>query len=80
MRARTAGRSALASAMRVPAHRARPGDWSGRFPLIEAALRNHNSSFVIDGEAVLLGVYGHSDFNGLHTRKHDHEVESMPST
>ena len=27
-------------------------DWSGRFPLItEAALRNRNSSFVIDGEA-----------------------------
>jgi bifunctional non-homologous end joining protein LigD len=32
-------------------------DWSDRFPLIsEAALRNRNSSFVIDGEAVLLGV------------------------
>src|SRR6187399_2784519 len=32
-------------------------DWSDRYPLIvEAALRNRNSSFVIDGEAVLLGV------------------------
>ena len=32
-------------------------DWSGRYPLInEAALRNRNTSFVIDGEAVLLGV------------------------
>jgi bifunctional non-homologous end joining protein LigD len=51
-------------------------DWSGRFPLItEAALRNRNTSFVIDGEAVLLGVDGRSDFNGLHSRKHDHEVE-----
>ena len=51
-------------------------DWSGRFPLIsEAALRNRNSSFVIDGEAVLLGVDGRSDFNGLHSRKHDAEVE-----
>ena len=51
-------------------------DWSDRFPLItEAALRNRNSSFVIDGEAVLLGVDGISDFNGLHSRKHDHEVE-----
>jgi ATP-dependent DNA ligase len=30
---------------------------------------------VIDGEAVLLGVDGRSDFNGLHSRKHDHEVE-----
>ena len=51
-------------------------DWSGRFPAItEAALRNRNSSFVIDGEAVLLGVDGISDFNGLHSRKHDQEVE-----
>ena len=51
-------------------------DWSGRFPLItEAALRNRMSSFVLDGEAVLLGVDGRSDFNGLHSRKHDHEVE-----
>jgi bifunctional non-homologous end joining protein LigD len=51
-------------------------DWSGRFPLItEAALRNRNGSFVIDGEAVLLGVDGRSDFNGLHSRKHDDEVQ-----
>ena len=51
-------------------------DWSDRFPLItEAALRNRNTSFVIDGEAVLLGVDGRSDFNGLHSRKHDDEVQ-----
>jgi ATP-dependent DNA ligase len=51
-------------------------DWSDRFPLIaEAALRNRNASFVIDGEAVLLDVDGRSDFNGLHSRKHDAEVE-----
>src|SRR5882757_11278300 len=51
-------------------------DWSGRFPLIsEAALRNRISSFVIDGEAVLLGVDGRSDFNGLHSRRHDDEVQ-----
>ena len=51
-------------------------DWSDRFPLIsEAALRNRNSSFVLDGEAVLLGVDGRSDFNGLHSRRHDPEVE-----
>ena len=30
---------------------------------------------MIDGEAVLLGVDGGSDFNGLHSRKHDAEVE-----
>jgi len=51
-------------------------DWSGRFPLItEAALRNLKNSFVIDGEAVLLGVDGRSDFNGLHSRRHDAEVQ-----
>src|SRR5258708_28124831 len=51
-------------------------DWRDRFPLItEAALRNRNPSFVIDGEAVLLGVDGRSDFNGLHSRRHDDEVQ-----
>ena len=30
---------------------------------------------MIDGEAVLLGVDGRSDFNGLHSRQHDDEVE-----
>jgi bifunctional non-homologous end joining protein LigD len=50
-------------------------DWSHRFPLIaESALRSRRSSFVIDGEAVLLGVDGRSDFNGLHSRQHDEEV------
>jgi bifunctional non-homologous end joining protein LigD len=51
-------------------------DWSSRFPLItEAALRARNSSFVIDGEALLLGVDGQSDFNGLHGGRHDDEVQ-----
>jgi bifunctional non-homologous end joining protein LigD len=51
-------------------------DWSDRFPvIIEAALRNRISSFVFDGEAVLLGVDGRSDFNGLHSRKHNDEVQ-----
>jgi bifunctional non-homologous end joining protein LigD len=30
---------------------------------------------VIDGEAVLLGVDGGSDFDGLHSRQHDDEVQ-----
>ena len=30
---------------------------------------------MIDGEAVLLGVDGRSDFNGLHSRRHDAEVQ-----
>jgi bifunctional non-homologous end joining protein LigD len=43
-------------------------DWSDRYPLIvEAALKNRTTSFAIDGEAVLLGVDGVSDFNRLHT-------------
>jgi ATP-dependent DNA ligase len=51
-------------------------DWTARYPrIVEAALRNRQSSFVIDGEAVLLGVDGVSDFNGLHSRRHDDEVE-----
>ena len=32
-------------------------------------------SFVLDGEAVLLGVDGRSDFDGLHSRRHDDEVQ-----
>ena len=51
-------------------------DWRDRFPLIsEVALRNRNLSFVVDGEAVLLGVDGRSYFNGLHSRRHDDEVQ-----
>ena len=44
-------------------------DWSDKYPLIaEAALRNRSNSFVIDGEAVLLGFDGRSDFDGPHSR------------
>jgi ATP-dependent DNA ligase len=51
-------------------------DWTSRYPLIvEAALKNRMTSFVIDGEAVLLGVDGVSDFNGLHSRQNDDEVQ-----
>ncbi len=31
--------------------------------------------FVIDGEAVILGVDGVSDFNALHSGKHNDEVQ-----
>ncbi len=51
-------------------------DWSDRFPLIsEAARRLRTPSFVIDGEAVWLDSEGMSDFNKLHSRKHDAEVK-----
>jgi hypothetical protein len=51
-------------------------DWTDRYPpIVESALRNKLNSFVIDGEAVLLGVDGVSDFDGLHSRLHDAEVQ-----
>jgi ATP-dependent DNA ligase len=51
-------------------------DWSSRYPwIVESALRNRHKQFVIDGEAVLLGLDGISDFNGLHSRQHDEEVQ-----
>ena len=51
-------------------------DWTKRFPWIaEAALKNRQKHFVIDGEAVVLGVNGYSDFNALHSGKHNEEVQ-----
>jgi bifunctional non-homologous end joining protein LigD len=47
-------------------------DWSKRFPwIVEAALKNRQKQFVIDGEAVILGVDGISDFNALHSGRHN---------
>jgi ATP-dependent DNA ligase len=43
-------------------------DWTKRYPWIaEAALKNRQKHFAIDGEAVILGVDGVSDFNALHS-------------
>ena len=51
-------------------------DWTSRYPwIVETALKIRKSHFIIDGEAVVLGVDGVSDFNDLHSRKHDHEVQ-----
>ncbi|OPY95781.1 DNA ligase [Bradyrhizobium sacchari] len=51
-------------------------NWTNRFPLImQAALRNREQQFVIDGEAVILGVDVVSDFDALHSRQHDDEVQ-----
>jgi ATP-dependent DNA ligase len=51
-------------------------NWTNRYPwIVEAALKNRHRQFVIDGEAVVLGVDGAADFNALHSRKHDHEVQ-----
>jgi hypothetical protein len=46
------------------------------YPLIvEAARRINTSQFVIDGEAVLLGVDGISDCDGLCNGRQNHEVQ-----
>jgi len=51
-------------------------DWTKRYPrIVGAARRNRLSRFVIDGEAIVRGVDGYSDFNALHSNRHDDEVE-----
>jgi bifunctional non-homologous end joining protein LigD len=51
-------------------------DWTPRYPwIVEAALKNRRSHFVIDGEAVILRVDGISDFNALHSGKQNDEVQ-----
>jgi bifunctional non-homologous end joining protein LigD len=42
---------------------------------VEAARKVRQRRFILDGEAVVLGVDGISDFNALHSRKHDDEVQ-----
>ena len=51
-------------------------DWTKRYPWnAESALKNSIKQFVIDGEAVVLGVDGVSDFNALHSGRHSEEVQ-----
>jgi ATP-dependent DNA ligase len=42
---------------------------------VEAALQNRQQQFVLDGEAVILGVDGISDFNALHSGRYNDEVQ-----
>ena len=50
-------------------------DWSNRYPLItQAALRVRKTAFVIDGEAVVLGPDGISDFDALYGGKLNDEA------
>ena len=51
-------------------------NWTDRYPwIVQAALQNRVKQFVIDGEAVVLGVDGVADFDALHSRKHEEEVQ-----
>jgi bifunctional non-homologous end joining protein LigD len=51
-------------------------EWTKRYPwIIEAARKVSQQRFVLDGEAVVLGVDGIADFSALHSRQHDEEVQ-----
>jgi hypothetical protein len=51
-------------------------DWTKRFPwIVAAALKNRSKQFVIDGEAVILGVDGISNFNALQSNRQNEEVQ-----
>ncbi len=53
-------------------------DWTDRFPvIIEAATKLRATSFVIDGQGVILPDDGVSDFDRLHSRRHDGEVQLL---
>ncbi|WP_235939704.1 RNA ligase family protein [Bradyrhizobium hipponense] len=51
-------------------------DWTWRYPfIVEAALKIKQKSFVIDGEICVLDVRGVSDFNALHSNRHNDEAQ-----
>ncbi|HYD66149.1 RNA ligase family protein [Azospirillum sp.] len=51
-------------------------DWAWRFPwIVETALKIRQSQFIIDGEICVLDVQGISDFNALHSNKHNDEAQ-----
>jgi ATP-dependent DNA ligase len=51
-------------------------DWTGRYPwIVEAARKIRQTRFVLDGEAVILGVDGIADFDALQSRQHNEEVQ-----
>jgi bifunctional non-homologous end joining protein LigD len=51
-------------------------DWTDRYPwIVETALKMREERFVIDGEAVVLGIDGISNFEALHSRRHDEEAQ-----
>jgi bifunctional non-homologous end joining protein LigD len=51
-------------------------DWTDQYPwIVQAALQNRSKHFVLDGEAVILGVDGNSNFDDLHSGKFNDEVQ-----
>src|ERR1700756_3255944 len=55
-------------------------NWTDRYPwIVEAALKNRYRQFVIDGEAVVLGVDGIADFKALPRVSMTRKCSSPPS-
>jgi ATP-dependent DNA ligase len=52
-------------------------DWTDRLLILEAAGRLRATSFVLDGEGVILRQDGVADFDRLHSRRHDDEVQLL---
>ena len=51
-------------------------DWSDPYSwIVESTRKSRFRQFVIDDEAVLLAFTGIADFDGLHSRKYDEEVQ-----
>ena len=51
-------------------------DWAWRFPfIVETALKMKQQQFIIDGEICVLDVQGVSDFNALHSNRHNEEAQ-----
>src|ERR1700761_6253840 len=56
-------------------------DWTDRYPwIVESARKIRTKQFVLDGEAVILGVDGISDFAALMSGKQNDDVQFMPLT
>jgi ATP-dependent DNA ligase len=54
--------------------------WTDRYPwIVETARKLRLRRFVLDGEAVVLGVDGVSDFNALHSRRTTRRCSSVLS-
>ena len=51
-------------------------DWAWRYPfIVETALKMKQQRFIIDGEICVLDVQGISDFNALHSNRHNDEAQ-----
>lgn len=51
-------------------------DWTWRFPfIVETARKMRQTRFIIDGEICVLDVKGVSDFNALHSNRHNDQAQ-----